>query len=132
MSISEISKVPMYKFHYDYIKNKYGNKSKLLITVLTAWCMKLSVMYIWGIWTLLSQKITQQETTTIAEILKYTRPSCLTFSAKMPRYCLHKHCLQEESTHCRLRVLIYFVLEVSTLFGPKNHTIKISNIHRYF
>ena len=22
----------MFKFHYDYIKNKYGNKSKLLFT----------------------------------------------------------------------------------------------------
>ena len=27
--ILELSKVLMYKFHYDYIKNKYDNKSKL-------------------------------------------------------------------------------------------------------
>ena len=32
MSILEFSKVPMYQFHYDYIKSKYGNKSRLLIT----------------------------------------------------------------------------------------------------
>ena len=29
MSALELSKVLMYKFHYDYIKNKYGNISKL-------------------------------------------------------------------------------------------------------
>ena len=30
--ILELSKVLMYQFHYDYIKNKYGNNSRLLIT----------------------------------------------------------------------------------------------------
>ena len=29
MCISEFSKALMYEFHYDYIKNKYDNKSKL-------------------------------------------------------------------------------------------------------
>ena len=29
MCILELSKVLMYKFHYDYIRNKYDNKSKL-------------------------------------------------------------------------------------------------------
>ena len=28
----ELSKVLMYEFHYDFIKNKYNNKSKLLLT----------------------------------------------------------------------------------------------------
>ena len=30
MCILELSKVSMYEFHYDYIKNKYGNSSRLL------------------------------------------------------------------------------------------------------
>ena len=30
--ILEFSRVPLYEFHYDYIKNKYGNKSRLLFT----------------------------------------------------------------------------------------------------
>ena len=30
MCMLELSKVLMYKFYYDYIKNKYDNKSKLL------------------------------------------------------------------------------------------------------
>ena len=32
MCILEFSKVLMYEFHYDYIKSKYDNKSKLLLT----------------------------------------------------------------------------------------------------
>ena len=32
MCILELSKVLMHKRHYDYIKNKYDNKSKLLFT----------------------------------------------------------------------------------------------------
>ena len=32
MCILELSKVLMCKFHYDYIKNKYGNNSRLLFT----------------------------------------------------------------------------------------------------
>ena len=30
--ISDLSNVLMYEFHYDYIKNKYGKKSRLLFT----------------------------------------------------------------------------------------------------
>ena len=32
MCILELSKVLMYEFHYDYIKNIYDSKSKLLFT----------------------------------------------------------------------------------------------------
>ena len=32
MCILELSKVLMYEFHYDYIKNKYDNISKILFT----------------------------------------------------------------------------------------------------
>ena len=32
MYILELKEVLMYKFHYDYIKSKYDNKSKLLFT----------------------------------------------------------------------------------------------------
>ena len=32
MCILDLSKVLMYELHYDYIKNKYGNNSRLLFT----------------------------------------------------------------------------------------------------
>ena len=32
MCILELSKVLMYELHYDYLKNKYSNNSRLLIT----------------------------------------------------------------------------------------------------
>ena len=32
MCILDLSKVLMYKFHNDYIKNKYSNNSRLLLT----------------------------------------------------------------------------------------------------
>ena len=32
MYIIELSKLLMYKFHYNYIKHKYGNNSRLLFT----------------------------------------------------------------------------------------------------
>ena len=32
MCVLKLSKALMYEFHYDYIKNKYGNNSRLLFT----------------------------------------------------------------------------------------------------
>ena len=32
MCILQLAKLLMYEFHYDYIKNKYGDKSRLLFT----------------------------------------------------------------------------------------------------
>ena len=32
MCMLDLSKVLVYKFHYDYLKNKYGNNSRLLLT----------------------------------------------------------------------------------------------------
>ena len=37
MCILELSKVSMYELHYGYIKNKYGNNSRLLFTDTDGW-----------------------------------------------------------------------------------------------
>ena len=34
ISILELNKVLMYKFNYDYIKNKYKNKSKVVLIMI--------------------------------------------------------------------------------------------------
>ena len=52
MCILELNKVLMYEFHYDYIKNKYGNNSRLLFTgkdslmyeIKIEMCMKISAI----------------------------------------------------------------------------------------
>ena len=43
MCTLELSKAPMYEFHYDYIKNKYGSKSTLLFLDTDSVCMKLKL-----------------------------------------------------------------------------------------
>ena len=45
MCILELSKVLMYEFHYDYIKNKYDNKSKLLFTDTDSFMYEIENVY---------------------------------------------------------------------------------------
>ena len=45
MCLLELSKVQMYEFHYDYIKKKYGNKSRLLFTDTDSLVYKIMKMF---------------------------------------------------------------------------------------
>ena len=41
MCVFDLSKVLMYEFHYGYIKNKYGNNSRLLFTDIDSWIYEI-------------------------------------------------------------------------------------------
>ena len=47
MCILDLSKVLIYKFHYDYIKNKYGNNSRLLFTVTVNLVYEIKTEYVY-------------------------------------------------------------------------------------
>ena len=65
MCVLKLSNVSIYKFHFYYIKNKYGNKSMLLFTYIDSLVYKIESKnvdsLIWVI-TLLSQNITKIQT----------------------------------------------------------------------
>ena len=45
MCLLKLNKVLMYEFHYDYIKNKYHKKSKLLFTHILMYKIKTEDVY---------------------------------------------------------------------------------------
>ena len=47
MHILELRKVLMYKFHYDHIKNTYGNNSRLLFTDTDSLMYEIKVEYVY-------------------------------------------------------------------------------------
>ena len=47
MCISYQSKVLMYEFHYDYMKKKYGNKSRLLFTDIDTLIYEIKIEHVY-------------------------------------------------------------------------------------
>ena len=47
ISILDLSNVLMYEFHYDYIKNKYDNKSKLLFSDTDSLMYEIKTEYVY-------------------------------------------------------------------------------------
>ena len=66
------------------------------------------------------------------KFLKYTKTSDITFCANMPQYSHYATCLQEGSTHFRLRASIYFGLEVTGQSNMQNRKQKTSRVHKIF
>ena len=48
MCILDLSRVLMYEFHYDYIKNKCGNKSRLLFRGTGSLIYEIKTKYVYG------------------------------------------------------------------------------------
>ena len=46
--VLELSKVPMYEFHFDYIKNKYGSKSRLSFTDTDSFMYEIQIENVYG------------------------------------------------------------------------------------
>ena len=46
--VLELSKVPMYEFHFDYIKKKYGSKSRLSFTDTDSFMYEIQIENVYG------------------------------------------------------------------------------------
>ena len=65
MCTLDLSKVLMYKFHYDYIKNLYDGNSRLLFTEPNSFMYEIKTKYVYEDFTKdiqLSQNITMTQT----------------------------------------------------------------------
>ena len=79
-------------------------------------------MYIGGIWTFWAQKFKQEILAIFTKIMICNKSLCIIFYTKVSRFPHYTYCLQEELTHCALKVLWQFDIE--------NHKRKTGNILR--